>query len=106
MSEDKKQGSTAVGALGGMAMLAALAWYQFGGGMEQAVAHESDRINGMVANDSVAQYEIAKRNGSPMDVCVAAGLVSAAHLQAKDEANYAAAKAREKQDCAKAGMPE
>jgi hypothetical protein len=42
-----------------------------------------------VAADAAQQLEIARRNGTPVDVCVQAMSVSAAHLQANDEANYA-----------------
>lgn len=62
-------------------------------------------IHSQVAADAVAQYEIAKRQGDPIQVCVQAGLVSAAYLQAKDEPHYMAAKTTEKADCARAGMP-
>jgi len=34
------------------------------------------------------QYEIAARHGGAIDVCVQAGLVTAAYLQAKDESHY------------------
>ena len=46
----------------------------------------------------------ARRNGTPMDVCVQAGLVSAAYLQAQDETGYKRAKETEKADCARAGL--
>jgi len=39
------------------------------------------------------------------DVCVHAGLVAAAYLQAKDEENYREWKATEKTDCVAAGLP-
>jgi hypothetical protein len=52
----------------------------------------------------VKRYEIAKGSGSAMDVCVQAGLVSAAFLQAKDEDSYGRWKETEKADCARAGV--
>jgi hypothetical protein len=58
-----------------------------------------------VADDVVKQYEITKRSGTKIDVCVHAGLVSAAYLQAKDEDRYRQWKQIEKADCAAAGMP-
>ena len=61
-------------------------------------------VESKVASDALDQYHIAQHDGSAMDVCVQAGLVSAAYLQAKDEPNYASAKARENADCAKAGL--
>jgi hypothetical protein len=61
-------------------------------------------LENKVASDSVTEYGIAKRNGSPMDICVQAGLVSAAYLQAKDEANYQKCKRTETDDCKAAGI--
>ena len=57
-----------------------------------------------VANDAVDQYNIARRQGDRMQTCVAAGLVSAAYLQAKDDANYNIWKSTEKSDCIAAGI--
>src|SRR3954469_17206993 len=58
-----------------------------------------------VSNDAVDQYNIAKRQGDPIQVCVQAGLVSAAYLQEKNESSYQQWKSTEKADCARAGMP-
>jgi hypothetical protein len=57
-----------------------------------------------VSDDAEAQYGIANRNGSAVDRCVAAGMVAAAHLQAKDERGYAKWKSVEKIDCVQAGI--
>ena len=59
-----------------------------------------------VVDDSIRQYEIAKRSGTKMDACVHAGFVSAACIQAKDEACFKKWKAVEKSDCSKAGVPQ
>lgn len=72
--------------------------------VQAAVNTEMNRITNQVANDAVSQYHIAKRQGDKMQVCVQAGMVSAAYLQAKDEANYTAWKDTEKADCAAAGL--
>ncbi|MCB9978566.1 MAG: hypothetical protein H6862_03030 [Rhodospirillales bacterium] len=80
-------------------------WYLFGGGLEQQAAKNLQGIKNQVAADAVAQYEIARRHGSAVDRCVQAGLVSAALLQAHDEANYRRWKAVEESDCASAGVP-
>ncbi len=69
-------------------VLVAGAWYFFGGGLDQQVARDMDQIERTVAADSVRQYGIVKRNGSPMEACVHAGLVTAAFLQAEDERSY------------------
>lgn len=68
-----------------------------------------DLMGGMyqkVADDSIDQYELTKKHGSKIEICVHAGMVAAAFLQAKSEAKYAEWKAVEKADCAKAGMPQ
>lgn len=95
MSEETaKKKPSVIHVLGGLVFGGIGFLYLFGGGIEQSVAA-----------DQVKQYEIAKRSGTPMDACVAAGMVSASYLQANDEANYAAAKKTEADDCAKAGLP-
>ncbi|HEY5373747.1 MAG TPA: hypothetical protein VIK01_08665 [Polyangiaceae bacterium] len=64
-----------------------------------------DRIKQKVATDAVNQYNMAKRGGSAVDVCVHAGFVAAAYLQANDETNYQAWKQTQKTDCQAAGVP-
>ena len=64
------------------------------------------QIENQVAEDAVKQYEIAKDQGDKMQICVQAGLASAAYLQAKDKENYNKWKAIEKADCRAAGMPQ
>ena len=56
------------------------------------------RLESDVAADAVKQYEIVKRSGSAMDAYVHAGIVAAAYLQAKDEANYQKWQAIERQE--------
>lgn len=92
-------------ALGSLAVLGFLGWYFLGGGLEHEAAKEMHKIENQVASDAVTQYNIAKRNGNPVDVCVAAGMVAAAYLQAKDEANYSTWKATQNADCTAAGVP-
>jgi hypothetical protein len=62
------------------------------------------QIERRVAADAVKQYEIAKRNGNPIDAYVHAGMVAAAYLQAKDEENYKKWKAIESAEARRAGM--
>lgn len=57
-----------------------------------------------MANDFVKQYEIAKREGDKMQVCVQAGLVGMTFLQAQDENNYRKWKQQEREDCLKVGI--
>ncbi len=63
-------------------------------------------INQKVASDAVARYRIAARQGDKIQICVQAGMVAAAYLQAQDEHEYASWKGVQKADCAKAGMPQ
>jgi len=75
-------------------ILVASLWYFFGyKGVEKSVA-----------DDAIAQYGIAKRNGSAMDRCVQAGMVTAALLQSQEEAKYREWKDVENADCAAAGL--
>lgn len=104
MSEKTKM--SAIQAVFSLILVAAGGWYFFGGGLEQQASKDMHEIENTVAADAVAQYEIAKRNGSAVDACVQAGMVSAAYLQAKNEAQYAAWKATEKADCKLAGVPQ
>lgn len=80
-------------------------WWFGGGGLDSHVAAQVKKIENQVASDSVAQYQIAKREGDQMQICVHAGFVSAAYLQAKDEPNYQQWKKTEKSDCRKVGVP-
>lgn len=81
-----------------------LTWYLFFGGIEKQTTAKLEEIHTQVATDFATQYDIAKRNGSAMDACVAAGMVAAAVLQAKDEGGYQRWKATENADCARAGI--
>lgn len=75
-------------------------------GCDAAVDAQMDYATDKVTDDVIAQYEIVKKQGDPIQTCVHAGVVSAAYLQAKDEAKYAEWKAIEKEDCKAAGMPQ
>ena len=100
-----KQNSKVKGIIAGIFFIFLL-WFFFGGGLEKKAASDMHNIENKVAADAVDQYNIAKRSGNAMDAYVHAGLVSAAYLQAKDEANYNKWKEIEKEDARAAGMPE
>ena len=93
-SQTKATGLNAVRALISLGVAIFGLYYFLGGGVENKVA-----------TDAVDEYNIAKRHGDSMDVCVHAGLVVAAYLQAKDESAYSHWKNIENADCAAAGMP-
>jgi hypothetical protein len=102
----------------GILILGALiAWFYLGGGLgmftttmyqaqQPAVQDMMADIHRKVTADAVDQYNITKRNGTSIDICVHAGLVSAAYLQAKDEGQYKTWKATEAADCRAAAMPQ
>ena len=62
-------------------------------------------IEKQVIEDTIKQYEIAKKGGDPMEIYVHASMVVEACLQAKDEVNYKKWKEIEREDAKKAGMP-
>ena len=73
-------------------------WWFFGGGLMSHAENE-------VVKQALAQYDIAQRSGDPIQICVHAGFVSAAYMQAKDEGNYQKWLATEKQACRTASVP-
>jgi hypothetical protein len=64
--------------------------------------------NDKSAENAVRQYQrvLHDQHSTQVDVCVQAGLVSSAYLQAQDEMNYKKWKAIQKSDCARAGVPQ
>lgn len=103
--QKKDEGTSAVAkVLLSLIIMGGFGWYFFGGGLDQQAGKELDKIQNQVAIDSVSQYQLAKKGGDPIQICVQAGLVSAAYLQAEDETNYLKWKDIEKADCAKAGL--
>jgi hypothetical protein len=91
MAEEKPQNP--VSTLLGLGVIGFVAWYFFAGGLQNGVAKDFEK-----------QYQMALSSGSPIDVCVRAGLVAEGYLQAQDQDNYRKWKAVEKQDCKAAGI--
>ncbi|MCC5095220.1 MULTISPECIES: hypothetical protein [Xanthomonas] len=89
---------------GGLLFAGVAIWWFAGDHVGSQVTSDIEKIEDHVAKDSVKQYNIAKRQGDASQICVQAGLVSAAYLQAKDEANYRIAKRTEAQECEQAGI--
>ena len=92
---------------GGAAILIILTLFQagaFGDFAIQAATKQVDSIAKQVANDQEQQYDIARRQGDKMQICVQAGMVAAAHLQAKDSSSYNRWKKKESSDCEAAGI--
>lgn len=72
--------------------------------LRSAAEAATNRLAQKVAEDAVREYNIVGRHGSKIDICVHAGVVASAYLQAKDEEQYRNWKAIEKKDCAKTGI--
>lgn len=89
----------------GVLVVVVAAAYFFGGGVEKQAAQNLQNIHEQVAQDMIAQYQIAKNHGNAIETCVQAGLVVAGFLQAKQEENHKKWLAVQKTDCKKAGMP-
>jgi hypothetical protein len=102
-ADNDTNNSIGVGILG-LILLGSGAWYFWGGGLEQQTSQGLDNIYKQVSVDSVQKYEIAKRQGDKIQICVQAGLVSASYLQEKNETEYQKWKAIEKSDCSSAGL--
>jgi len=64
------------------------------------------KINSQVVDEALKEFEIVKKGGDKMEICVRAGFVAEAYLQAKDEAKYTEWKKTEKDLCKAAGMPQ
>ncbi len=103
---DENQEVGVTGIISGIIILASIAWFFLGGGIEIQTTNTLDDIHQQVVLDTIQQYQITKRSGNKIDICVHAGLVSASYLQAKDEVNYQHWKNIERSDCVDAGMPE
>ena len=95
-----------VGIVLGLVLVIAATWIYGMGGLSGGTTRSSfeQNVYEKVSSDAVDQYNIAKRQGDPIQVCVQAGMVSAAYLQEKNESSYQQWKATEKADCARAGM--
>lgn len=64
-----------------------------------------DAANRQVIDDSIKQYQIVERSGNVIDMCVHAGMVKAAYLQANDEGGYKNWSDITSKVCKAAGMP-
>jgi hypothetical protein len=62
-------------------------------------------VEDTVAAEAVTSYELAKKAGDKIELCVRAGIVAAAYSQAKNEPKYLEWKKVEQADCAAVGMP-
>jgi hypothetical protein len=102
--DPNKAGKSHLGAVAGAIVFVGLLIWMFGGGLDLQASNMMKSIERQVAQDAVKQYNIAQEQGDPIQICVQAGLVSAAYLQAKDQSSYNMWKAIEAADCAQAGL--
>jgi hypothetical protein len=105
-SEDKKKSSSF--AIIFLIISAILAWFVYGGGIKKQtfINVNMDNAYQKVSDDAVAQYNIAKAQGDKIQICVQAGLVSAAYLQAQNQSSYNNWKDIQRMDCERAGIPQ
>jgi hypothetical protein len=89
----KKNKGIMIGAFCGVMLLLFL----FPWGLESGIERK-------VIDDSIRQYNMAMRTENYMDAYVQAGIITAAHLQAEDEAGYLKWKEVEKKLERKLGM--
>ena len=101
--ENKKKNKTAIVVL---VIFVFIILYIFGGSTEKQTASTMNDIYKKVSADAVDQYNIANRQGDKIQICVQAGLVSAAYLPEKNESSYQNWKAIQKTDCQRAGIPQ
>ena len=103
-SEDKKKSSSV--AIIFLVISAILIWFVYGGGIKKQASTNMDSAYQKVSDDAVAQYNIAKAQGDKIQICVQAGFVSAAYLQAQNQSSYNNWKDIQKMDCERAGIPQ
>lgn len=72
--------------------------------LQNAIDRSDESIQDSVVRDALKQYDIAVRQGDPMQICVQAGFVTAAYLQAHDEENYRKFKEYQRVRCKIAGL--
>jgi len=71
---------------------------------DQMAAQQLDDIHAKVAKDAEEQYRMVEKSGTKTDLCVRAGMVSEAYLQAKNSEKYDLWKTAETADCLAAGV--
>jgi hypothetical protein len=84
----------------GLVILGVSAWFFFRGCLGQHAGHDMKNIEDRVAGDAVKEYRTAVASGDHTAICLHAGQVAAAYLQAQDEKNYLSWKKTEERDCA------
>ena len=71
---------------------------------EDYVNKEMGKINKQVLIDAFEQYKLVEKGGDLIEMCVYAGMLTAAAIQVKDEELYLSAKKLEEKVCKAAGL--
>lgn len=72
--------------------------------MKEMEKDEKKIVNKM-AEDDIQRFEMAKKSGDKMEICVTATAVVQTYLIGKDEPNYLKWKKTEQEVCKEAGVP-
>lgn len=74
-------------------------------GCTSPAEQQQEDVHREVIQDAITQYEKVKKTNDQMEICVYAGVVTAAYVQASLKQEAQKWKAIEDQDCKKAGIP-
>jgi hypothetical protein len=91
-------------ALFGIALAAVVTFCYFDAVLPMQTAVDMKSIKDRVAQEAVAQYQMARRQGDPIQTCVQAGVAASAYLQAQDEGHFRNWKRIESDVCKAAGL--
>jgi len=73
--------------------------------LEEETKKAEVEFNQKVIDEAIAQYQMVARAGLKQEMCLRAGIVVEAHLQAKQEEDWRVWKQIQYRDCKKAGIP-
>lgn len=76
------------------------------GSCDQIAESQLKSIQDKAAQDAEEQYRMVEKSGTKVDLCVRAGMVAEAYLQAKNSEKYDFWKTTQRVDCLTAGVPQ
>lgn len=76
------------------------------GSCDQIAESQLKSIQDKAAQDAEEQYRMVEKSGTKVDLCVRAGMVAEAYLQAKNPQKYDLWKTTQRADCLTAGVPQ
>lgn len=77
---------------------------QFKKDLDEGTKKVEAELNQKIIDEAIAQYQIVARAELKQEMCLRAGVVVEAHLQAKQEADWRIWKQIQYRDCKKAGI--